>query len=137
MRVEVLALTGVKFEGEAEEIQLTTTNGQIGILPHHEPMVAQVVAGPVTVKPTSGKPEIFATFGGLVEIFPDRVRLLADEADHESELVAEEIEEALERAKQLRSEAKTDHDLEVAQQMIDRQTVRLGVARLRRHNRDR
>ena len=49
MRVELLTLSGAKWEGEAEELQLTTTNGQLGILPHHEAFVAEVVAGPVTV----------------------------------------------------------------------------------------
>ncbi|MDF2461679.1 MAG: synthase subunit epsilon [Candidatus Saccharibacteria bacterium] len=81
MRFELLTLTGSKFEGEADEVQLTTTNGQMGILPHHEPFVGQVVAGPVTVKTGKGEPEVFATYGGLLEITPDYVRLMADEAD--------------------------------------------------------
>lgn len=137
MIVELLTLSGVKFTGEADEVTLTTTNGQMGILPHHEPLVAQIVPGSITVKPSKGSQEVFATYGGLLEITADKVRVLADEADHESELVAEEIEEALARAKQLRDSAKSTTELAKAQEMIDRSTVRLGVARMRRTHRDR
>ena len=58
-------------------------------------------------------------------------RDLADEADHESDLVASEIEEALAHAKALRDKAKDKTELAKAQQMIDRSEVRLGIARMR------
>lgn len=137
MQFELLTLTGAKFKGEVDEVILTTTEGQMGVLPHHEPFVGQVVAGAVTIK-ADGKSEVFATYGGLVEITKDYVRLLADAADHESDLVAEEIEEALAQAKTLRDKAKDKVELAKAQQMIDRSEVRLGIARMRRtHHRDR
>jgi F-type H+-transporting ATPase subunit epsilon len=135
MRFELLTLTGSKFEGEVEEVQLTTTNGQMGILPHHEPFVGQVVAGAVTVKTGKGEPEVFATYGGLLEITPDYVRLMADEADHGGELVAAEIEAALADAKAMRDKAKDKTELAKAQQMVDRASVRLGVAKMRRTSR--
>ena len=82
--------------------------------------------------------KVFTTFGGLLEITADYVRLLADEADHEGELVASEIEEALAHAKAMRDKAKDKVELAKAQQMIDRSEVRLGVANMRRtHHRDR
>ena len=137
MRFELLTLSGAKFEGEADEVQLTTTGGQMGILPHHEPFVGQVVAGAVTVRTGRGDPEVFATYGGLLEITPDYVRLLADEADHEGDLVTSEIEAALAQAKEMRDKAKDKTELARAQQMIDRSEVRLGVARMRRTHRDR
>ncbi|MDB5179353.1 MAG: atpC [Patescibacteria group bacterium] len=135
MNFELLTLTGAKWQGEADEVQLTTTNGQMGILPHHEPLVAQVVAGAVTITVGKNKPEVFATYGGLLEVTADYVRLLADEADHESDLVAEEIEAALAHAKDMRDKAKDKTELAKAQMMIDRSEVRLGVARMRRTHR--
>jgi F-type H+-transporting ATPase subunit epsilon len=138
MHFELLTLSGAKFQGEAEEVQLTTTNGQMGILPHHEPLVAQVVAGAVTIRTGKGPAEVFATYGGLLEVTDQYVRLLADEADHESDLVAEEIEAALAEAKKARENAKDHTELANAQRMIDRSEVRLGVARMRRtHHRER
>jgi F-type H+-transporting ATPase subunit epsilon len=138
MHFELLTLSGAKFNGEADEVTLTTTDGQMGVLPHHEPFIGEVVAGAVTIKRGKDAPEVFATYGGLLEITADYVRLLADEADHESDLVASEIEEALAHAKALRDKAKDKTELAKAQQMIDRSEVRLGIARMRRtHHRDR
>ena len=137
MNFELLTLSGAKWQGEADEVQLTTTNGQLGILPHHEPLVAQVVAGAVTIKSSKGAPEVFASYGGLLEVTKDYVRILADEADHEGELVAEEIEQALADAKKMRDNAKDRTELANAQRMIDRSEVRLGVARMRRTHHER
>jgi F-type H+-transporting ATPase subunit epsilon len=138
MHFELLTLSGAKWQGDADEVQLTTTNGQMGILPHHEPFVGQVVAGAVTIKPSKGSLEVFATYGGLVEITREYVRLLADEADHESELVASDIEAALAEAKSMRDKAKDKTELAKAQAIIDRSEVRLGIARMRRtHTRNR
>jgi F-type H+-transporting ATPase subunit epsilon len=137
VQFELLTLTGTKFEGEAEQVSLVTTDGEIGILPHHEPLMAVAVAGPVTVKPAQGREQTFATYGGMLEIQDNRVRLLADEAEHADELVAKEVEAALAEARALKAAAKDKHELARAQELIDRQTVRLGVARLSRRHRER
>jgi F-type H+-transporting ATPase subunit epsilon len=137
MNFELLTLSGAKFQGEADEVVLTTTEGEMGILPHHEPLVAQVIPGMVTIKTGRGAPEVFATFGGLLEVTRDHVRLLADEADHESELVTEEIESALAEARVMRDKAKDKHELAKAQQLIDRSELRLGIAKMRRRHHER
>ncbi|HEX3082371.1 MAG TPA: ATP synthase F1 subunit epsilon, partial [Candidatus Saccharimonadia bacterium] len=111
---------------------------EIGILPHHEPLIAQVIAGAITVKTGKGAPQVFAAYGGLLEVTKNRVRVLADEADHEDELVTSEIEAALAAAKKARDNAKDKTELAKAQQVIDRSQVQLGVAGLRRtHRRER
>jgi len=100
-------------------------------------LVARVLAGPVTVKTGKGEPQVFATFGGLLEITEQHVRLMADEADHADDLVASEVEAALKRAQELRAKAKDKQELARAQELVDREFVRLGVARLRHHERPR
>lgn len=138
MNFELLTLSGAKFQGEVQEVQLTTSNGQLGILPNHEPLVAQVVSGPITIRTSKGAPEIYATYGGLLEVTKNYVRVLADEADHEGDLVASEIEAALADAVAMRDKAKDKVELAKAQQLIDRSSVRLGVVNMRRtHRRDR
>ena len=136
MQFELLTLTGTKFDGEVSQVTLVTTDGEIGILPHHEPLMAVAVAGPVVVKPKGGREQTFATFGGMLEVEAERVRLLADEAEHEDDLVAREVEAALHEAQALKAAAKDKHELAKAQALIDRQTVRLGVARLSRRHRE-
>jgi F-type H+-transporting ATPase subunit epsilon len=136
MQFELLTLTGSKFSGEVKQITLTTAEGDIGILPNHETLTAVAKPGPVTVYVKGGKTQTFATFGGLLEVTAERVRLLSDEAEHEDDLVQAEIEAALKQAEELKDAAKDKRELSRAQELVDRHTVRLGVARMRRHHRD-
>jgi len=134
MQFQLLTLTGVKFDGEASEISLRTASGQIAILPHHEPLTAIVVAGPVVVRTKGAKSDAYASFGGLLDVSPDRVRLLADEAEHADDLIHDEITAALEKARVLKAEAKSKHELMRADELIGRHSVRLEVVRLRRRH---
>ena len=134
MDFELLTLTGTKFSGEVRQVTLRTTDGDIGILPNHEPLTAAVDAGPVTVYKKGGTNEVFAVFGGLLEVSAQRVRLLADEAEHAEELIAGEIEAALKHAETLKAAAKDKVELARAQELVDREVVRLGVAKMRRRH---
>jgi F-type H+-transporting ATPase subunit epsilon len=135
MQFELLTLSGAMYAGETKSVHLKTVEGEIGILPYHEALVAKVVAGPVVVVPSEGEQQIFATFGGLLEVGNNRVRLLADEADHAEDLIAEHVEAALKRAEEQRAAAKNDTEIELAQELVDRASVRLAVARMPHHNR--
>jgi F-type H+-transporting ATPase subunit epsilon len=136
MELELLTLAGVKFKGDVTQVSLVAADGEMGILPHHEPFTAMLMPGPVTVH-TKGKREVFATYGGLIEVTSERVRVLADEAEHEDDLVEHEVEEALKRAEDMKANAKDKHELSRAQHLVDRQSVRLNVARMRRGGRPR
>lgn len=133
MQFELLTLSGTKYSGEVAEVALKTAGGSVAILPNHEPFTAIVVAGPVAVRPSGKNEELFATFGGIIEVMHNRVRLLADEAEHADELIEAEIVEALARAEAEKEGVKDKHELHRAQQLIDRHAVRLEVARIRRH----
>lgn len=135
MQFELLTLKGVKFRGQASEVSLRTVDGQLGILPHHEPLTAIVVPGPVSVR-SNGKHELYASFGGLLEVRDNVVRLLANEAEAADELIHEEIETALAKAEALRASARDKHELHRAQELVDRHIVRLEVSRLRRRHRE-
>ena len=134
MEFELLTLTGTKFSGDVTQVTLRTTDGDIGILPNHEPLTAAVAAGPVTIYKKGGQSEAFAGFGGLLEVKAERVRLLADEAEHAEELIANEIEAALKHAETLKAAAKDKVELARAQELVDREVVRLCVAKMRRRH---
>lgn len=138
MQFELLTLSGVKYSGEAAELLLKTPSGSLAILPHHEPMVAVVMPGSVAVHvPGKKADDVYAVFGGVLEVANNRVRLLADEAEHVDTLIESEIEEALERAKHAKENLRDKSGLHRAQQLIDRHAVRLEVARIRRRYRSR
>lgn len=133
MQFELLTLSGVKYSGEVAEVALKTVYGSMAILPHHEPFTAIVAAGPIAVRAHGKEEELYAAFGGIIEVVDNRVRLLADEVDHADDLIEAEIEEALAKAEEAKTSAKDKHELNRAQQLVDRHAVRLEVARIRRH----
>jgi len=135
MQFELLTLGGTKYHGEIAEVSLMTAAGQVAILPRHEPLTTVVAPGAVTISPPNGKIELYAIFGGLLEVTSDGVRLLADEAERADDLIENEIKVALAEAKALKSSAKDSHQVAHANRLIDRHTVRLDVSRLHRHHR--
>ena len=76
--------------------------------------------------------ELFASYGGLIEVSDNHVRLLLDEADHARDLVESEIAEALVAAREMKAKATDQTELAEAQRLIDRHAVRLEVAKIRR-----
>lgn len=138
---ELVTLDGTKFGEDVYEVILPTPQGYIGIFPHHMPLVSIATPGVITIRrqstDTDAKLEYFATNGGVIEVLDNSVRVLADEADREDEINEAEAQKAFERAEKLRSEAKTQVEIDKAQNLMDRQSVRLQVAGLRRHHHDR
>ncbi len=138
---ELVTLDGTKFGEDVYEVVLPTPEGYIGIFPHHMPLVSIATPGVITIRRNANDPDVkleyFATNGGVIEILDDAVRVLADEADREDEINEAEAEAAFQRAEKLRSEAKTQVEIDQAQSQMDRSSVRLHVAGLRRRHRER
>jgi F-type H+-transporting ATPase subunit epsilon len=136
---ELVTLTGVKLRDTVYEVKLPTPDGIIAVYKNHAPLVSTAVTGVITVRKNENTPddlqEYYAIDSGIIEIADNTVRVLVDEADKDSEVSAKEAEEALERAKKLKSEAKDQVSLDKAQAMVDRQSTRLQVASLKRRNR--
>lgn len=137
---ELVTLDGTKFGEDVYEVVLPTPQGYIGIFPQHMPLISIATPGVITIRRAQNDPdhklEYFATNGGVIEIVDDTVRVLADEADREDEINEAEAQKAFERAERLRSEAKSQVEIDQAQSLMDRQAVRLHVAGLkRRHHR--
>ena len=96
------------FDDEADEIILTTSTGEITILPQHIPLVAQLTSGDVVIK-KDGKDEIKLVYGGFLYIKDGvNVTILADAAEHLEELNEKEILEAKKRAEKAIEEANGD-----------------------------
>ena len=136
---ELVTLEGIKFHGDIHEVLLPTPDGQIAIFKDHSPLISLASQGMIGIRHKPEHPddmiEYFATNGGVVEISENTVRLLADEAAHSDDLDDKEIQAALEKAQQLRKEAKDQSSLEHAQAMIDRTTTQLKVAQLNKRRR--
>lgn len=140
MKLELITLSGPKIDAEeVYEVMLATADGEIAVFPGHERLVTLAVNGVVSIRRKKGdddsRLEHFATYGGVVEIAPDHIRILVDEADTADEILEEEATRALKAAEEMKAHAKDSVELDKAQQLIDRHAVRLKVAGLRRRHR--
>lgn len=127
------------MDQEIYELVIPTSEGEIGVFPDHEPMVAVVVPGVAYIRYKKGdddsKVDKFAVSGGVVEVSHNNVRVLIDQAEASHEIVEAEAKAALERAKKMRESAKDQIELDRAHEMIDRHEVQLKVAEIHRHHR--
>ncbi|MEO5627280.1 MAG: ATP synthase F1 subunit epsilon [Candidatus Saccharimonadales bacterium] len=135
---ELITLDGTKLSEEIYEVRLPTPLGEIGVFSNHAPLVSVAVPGVITVKRQQSDPaakyEFYATNGGVIEIVEGKVRVLVDEAAREDEINEQEAQKAYQLAKSMKAEAKDQVSLEKAQDLVDRQAVRLQVAGLRRRH---
>ncbi len=138
MNLELVTLDGVKFKAEAYSVILPTADGEITVLPGHEPLLSQLVPGVITIRRSRGEAdyhlEHFATYGGVLEISSKGVRVLVDEATHGDDINLAEAQKAHDEAARLRKDAKNQVELGRAQTLLERHGVRLQVAELRRRH---
>ncbi len=135
VHLQLITLSGIKFDDDVYEVLLPTIEGQIGVLPGHMPLISVATNGVISVRRASTDIDLamehYATNGGVIEIVDDTLRVLVDEADHAEDINEAEAQAAHERALKLKAEAKDQVSLEHAQALLDRTAVRLQVAGLK------
>jgi len=77
LRVEVVAAEGIAWEGDALSVIARTTEGDIGVLPNHEPMLASLLPCAAEVLTTDGNREVVVLDGGFISVADNRVSLLS------------------------------------------------------------
>jgi F-type H+-transporting ATPase subunit epsilon len=88
------------FSGEADMIIAPGSEGVLGILPHHTPLLTTLTYGVLVVK-QSGQETAFAIAGGIMEVLPDEVTVLADVGERVEEIDVARAEAAMARAEEL------------------------------------
>ena len=135
---QLVSISGKKFDEEVYEVVLPTLDGEIGVLKDHMPLVSVATTGAIAVRrnprDNDSQREYFATNGGVIEVSDNTLRVLVDEADRADDINEAEVQKALERAEKMKAEAKDQVSLDHAQALVDRQSVRLQVAGLRRRH---
>ena len=79
MKLEIVAPLGKIYEGEVKEITLPGEDGEFGVLDGHAPLVSTLKAGVIDIKKDSGE-ELVAINWGYVEVTPEKVNIIVDEA---------------------------------------------------------
>jgi F-type H+-transporting ATPase subunit epsilon len=130
-RLEIVTAERVVFSDEVDLVVAPGVQGELGILPHHAPLMTMLLPGELLVR-KGGEEAYMAISGGFLEVRPDRIIILADAAER-----AEEIDIARAEAAKLRAEERLKHpipeiDMTRAEAALRRSLARLKVVERRR-----
>ena len=99
LQVELVAVERKIWSGEARMVIARTTEGELGVLPGHAPLLGQLAeGGVVTIRTESGEDLVVAAHGGFVSVTDQGVSILAETAEISTEIDVERAREALSRA---------------------------------------
>ncbi|MCW2847847.1 MAG: synthase subunit epsilon [Marmoricola sp.] len=100
LRVELVAADRLVWSGEAKMVIARTTEGDVGVLPNHAPMLSLMVDGIVDIQTTDGETWIAAVDAGFLSVANNRVSVLAEHAEMSHEIDLEKARHDLDRAKE-------------------------------------
>ena len=116
LHVDVVSAESSIFSGEAKFVALPGENGELGILPRHTPLITRIKPGAVRIQPADGGEEVLVfVAGGILEVQPGTVTVLADTAIRGHDLDEAKALEAKKLAEEAMKNAKTDIDFAKAQ----------------------
>jgi F-type H+-transporting ATPase subunit epsilon len=132
LHLEIVTPERLAYEDDVDMVLVPGIDGELGILPHHTPLVSLLGVGELKIR-KSGSEESFAIAGGFLQVRPDKVVVMAETADLASEIDLEKAQEARREAERaLESGYVEEADLSVARAELQRALVRIRVAE-RRH----
>ncbi len=99
IRCEIVSQDRSVYSGDVDIVVLPGTDGEMGILPNHAPLLTTLQYGFIKVR-VGGEEEVFAVAGGVAEVQPDIVTVLADAAENVAEIDVERAEAARMRAQE-------------------------------------
>ncbi|MBI5135279.1 ATP synthase F1 subunit epsilon [Candidatus Uhrbacteria bacterium] len=137
LHIQLISQEKILLKAEAGEVLLPTTMGQLGILPGHRALIAELVPGEVELKSGMGGTLLnsFLVTGGVVEVKEgDEVLILAHAAEPAEAIREERAKEAMERAQKIMREEGFKDDVKGAEAAaaLERSLARLRVARKHR-----
>ena len=132
LHLEIVTPERLAYSDEVDMVLVPGSEGELGILPHHTPLVSLLGVGELKIR-KGGSEESFAIAGGFLQVRPDKVVVMAETAEIDSDI-------DLERAQKARAEAQKaleggfveGADLSAARAELQRALVRIRVAERRR-----
>ena len=137
IRCEIVSQDRTVFQGDVDIVILPGAAGEMGILPHHAPVLAILKYGVIKVR-HGGKEELFTVAGGMAEVQPNIVTVLADAAENVEDIDITRALAAKKRAEDALARV-TPEDQDTYLRMeaaLRRSNLRLDVARRYRRTRD-
>ena len=138
IRCEIVSQDRTVFQGDVDSIILPGMAGEMGILPHHAPVLTLLKYGVIKVRHT-GQEDLFAVSGGIAEVQPDIVTILADAAENVEEIDVIRAQAAKKRAEDALAGISPDEQPDtylIMEAALRRSNLRLDVVRRFRKVRD-
>lgn len=130
IRCEIVSQDRTVFQGDVDIVILPGAAGEMGILPHHAPVLTILKYGVIRIR-QDGKEEMFAVAGGMAEVQPNIVTILADAAENIQDIDITRAKAAKKRAEDALAKLKPeDHDAYLTMEAaLRRSNLRLDVVR--------
>ena len=130
--LEIVTPERLAYSDEVDAVVLPGSEGELGVLPHHAPLVSTLGVGELRIR-KGGAEESFAIVGGFLQVRPDKIVVMAETADMSSESDLEKAQEARREAERaLESGYSEGADLSAARAALQQALLRIRVAE-RRH----
>ena len=132
MLLEIVTAERLVYSDEVDIVVAPGMEGELGILPHHAPLLTILQPGELRIHRTGQEDVYMAVTGGFLEVTGNRVIVLADAAERSEEIDEARAQEALRRAEERVERSEDGADLQRALASIRRSRLRLDVKRRRR-----
>src|SRR5438309_6184940 len=109
LHVDIVTVEGRRYRGDADFVLAPGSEGELGVLPRHVPLLTPLAPGTVKVR-NDGEELFFFVGGGFLEVRPDQVTVLADAAERAEDIDEARAEEARRRAESLLQQKLSDAD---------------------------
>jgi F-type H+-transporting ATPase subunit epsilon len=130
-RLEIATAERMIFADDVDEVVAWGVEGQLGIFPHHAPLMTMLQPGDLLIK-RGNEEEYIAISGGFLEVRPDKVVILADAGERAEEIDVARAEAARRRAEATLKERAPQVDHAAVEAALRRSLARLKVAERRR-----
>ncbi len=132
LHLEVITPERKVYEDDVDMVIAPGSDGYLGILPHHAPLLTSLGPGEFRVK-RGGLEEILAVFGGFMDVRGDRVVVLTDAAEHVEDIDVQRAQAARDRApKELEAGPPSAAEEQRARAALQRAIVRIRISERRR-----
>ena len=133
IKVDVVSAEEQIFSGQAKFVALPGETGELGILPGHTPLITRIRPGAVRIEVEGGNDEFVFVAGGILEVQPGAVTVLADTAIRGKDLDEAKAEQARKRAEEALQNSGSNIEYATAQAELAYATAQLAaIARLRK-----
>ena len=129
IHVDVVSAEASIFSGEAEFVVLPGEAGELGIYPRHAPLITRIRPGAVRIQKPGGEEELIFVAGGILEIQPRLITVLADTAIRGHDLDEAKANEAIKKAEEARRSAKDKQEIAVVEGELSMLAAQLAAIR--------